>query len=88
MKAVAEGLTLTAANLSGKVPKDTNQQQGAVQPPFGGGGGGTQQSGGGSQGSGGGTPSNIDFESNSVTGVAQDERTLGAITSSQVTSGR
>ena len=38
--------------------------------------------------SGGGTPSNIDFETSSVTGVAQDERTLGAITSSQVTSGR
>jgi putative ABC transport system permease protein len=86
VKAVAEGLTLTAANVSGKVPKEANQEQGGVQPPFGG-GGGSQQSGGGSQGSGGGTPSNIDFETSSVSGVDQDERTLGAITSSQITSG-
>jgi putative ABC transport system permease protein len=76
---VSEALTLTAANISGKVPKDGGQPSGAG--PFGGG------AGPGAQGAGG-APSEIDFDSNSVTGVAEDHPSLGAVTSAQVTGGR
>jgi ABC-type antimicrobial peptide transport system permease subunit len=76
---VSEGLTLTAANISGKVPEDGGQPSGGG--PFGGG------AGPGAQGAGG-APSEIDFDSSSVTGVAEDHRSLGALTSAQVADGR
>jgi putative ABC transport system permease protein len=79
VKSVASGLTLTAANISGRVPEDA-ARQGAPGSPFGGGGAG----GGGV----GGAPRSISLNSSSVSGVTEDRPTLGALTSGQVSTGR
>ncbi len=70
------GLTLSSAHISGTVPKQSPTQ--GFGPPGGGGGGG-----GGFDG-----PRAINFNAINVAGVDQAHPDLGAITSSQVTSGR
>ena len=74
VESVAAGLTLNAVTVSGTVPKDTGQQrgqEGQSEPQLGGGGG----------------PDNIDFQSASISGVDQTQKSLGAISSGQVTKG-
>jgi ABC-type antimicrobial peptide transport system permease subunit len=68
----AGGLTLTAIHVSGTVPKQQDQGPGFSGPPSSG-----QQA-----------PRSIDFQSLTVTGVDQRHRALGALTPSQVLSGR
>jgi len=73
------GLTLNAIHVSGRVPKQTESQQGAAGPKgFGGGPAIIQRSG----------PRSVNFNSITVTGVDQHNRQLGAITPGQITAGR
>jgi ABC-type antimicrobial peptide transport system permease subunit len=72
------GLTLSSAHISGTVP--TQSQTQGFGPPGGGGGGGG--------GNGFAGPRAINFNAINVAGVDQTHPELGAITSSQVSSGR
>jgi putative ABC transport system permease protein len=68
---VAAGLTLNMVQISGTVPKQTDQGAGGFAPP----------------GGGGGPPDNIDLQSTSVSGVDQTKESLGAVTAGQVSKG-
>mgnify|MGYP003338921419 CR=1 FL=1 len=73
----AGSLTLNAVHISGTVPRQSTTANGAGGPgSFSGG------RGGGFSG-----PRSINFDTKSVTGVDQTQPTLGAITSSQISSG-
>jgi putative ABC transport system permease protein len=70
-RSVAGGLTLSALQISGKVPENV--------------GGGARFAG---PGGAGGPPDDVDFDSSTVSGVDQSQRSLGAITAGQVSEGR
>ena len=74
----AGGLTLTALHIEGTVPKQSSQPQVQQFGPGGGGGGANPP----------GPPRNIDAQPMTVTGVDVSKPTLGAISPSQITSGR
>jgi putative ABC transport system permease protein len=79
VSSAAGGLTLNAVHVSGKVPRQTQVQQGGVEGGrFGGGPVIIQRNG----------PRSVDFDAITVSGVDQRNEELGAITPGQITSGR
>jgi ABC-type antimicrobial peptide transport system permease subunit len=73
VSSAAGGLTLNAVHIEGVVPENAGGEPGFGQPP-------TDQ---GVQG-----PENLDFNSITVSGVDQRHKDLGAVTSSQISTGR
>lgn len=81
VKAASGGLTLSAIDISGKVPKQTAQEtQGGGFGPGGAPGGGTP-------GQGAGGPRSIDFKQFTVSGIDTTQSSLAAISPSQLTKG-
>jgi putative ABC transport system permease protein len=78
VSSAAGGLTLNAVHVSGTVPKQTQVPQQGTTKGFGGGPVIIQRNG----------PRSVNFDSITVTGVDQKNKELGAITPSQITSGR